>query len=338
MRYLLTCLCLALMPIQASADVKVYVHPQAAVQPTRGGRTLSHLFAFEGRIYAGYGDYGRNTGPIAINPFVPDSGFAGVEHVSQTEAILQFRRVGTSLVAPAVDPVGYGTVGTDYAVKDAHGWRDVDEIGVIHAYDAGGDRDLETLVGAAAERGPAVWRRVDGEWRIEAPHQFPQSNLYLPHGGEFRYHFIASFGGQTYVQLHGDRWSRIWNGMRWLPGPNLLPNGGTGWRATVWRESLFYLENGVGNGERNGSVDVDTPSRLLRFDGLTPEIVRENVYDVTCDGARCHALDSAGTVWVTQDGQTWSVRAQFPTSARSIAVLDERLYAGGLEATLFAEA
>ena len=33
------------------------------------GRTLNFLKHWNGAIYAGYGDYGTNTGPIAITPF-----------------------------------------------------------------------------------------------------------------------------------------------------------------------------------------------------------------------------------------------------------------------------
>ena len=47
----------------------VGIHPQASQQPTVRGSTLNFLKHWNGAIYAGYGDYGTNTGPIAITPF-----------------------------------------------------------------------------------------------------------------------------------------------------------------------------------------------------------------------------------------------------------------------------
>src|SRR5688572_11387418 len=49
----------------------VGVHPDAAAQPTSTGKVLATLKGFNGKIYAGFGDYGSNTGPIGIRPFDP---------------------------------------------------------------------------------------------------------------------------------------------------------------------------------------------------------------------------------------------------------------------------
>ena len=53
----------------ASQFALVGTHPQASQQPTVRGRTLNFLKHWNGAIYAGYGDYGTNTGPVAITPF-----------------------------------------------------------------------------------------------------------------------------------------------------------------------------------------------------------------------------------------------------------------------------
>src|SRR5262245_22692826 len=59
---------------------------QVVSQATPTGRTIATLVAFRGRIYAGYGDYGANTGPISICGFDPAS--AQFDHAfdSATEA------------------------------------------------------------------------------------------------------------------------------------------------------------------------------------------------------------------------------------------------------------
>lgn len=38
-------------------------HPQAASQPTAIGQRILDLELLKGRLYAGFGDYGANTGP-----------------------------------------------------------------------------------------------------------------------------------------------------------------------------------------------------------------------------------------------------------------------------------
>src|SRR4051794_3154575 len=50
----------------AAAPVLRTVNEWAASQPTAWGKPLMELRAWKGRVYAGYGDYDGNTGPIQI--------------------------------------------------------------------------------------------------------------------------------------------------------------------------------------------------------------------------------------------------------------------------------
>lgn len=67
----------------------VGTHPQAGQQPTTQGKTIMALHAWNGKIYAGYGDVTANTGPIAITPYNPATGMfdATPEIVSGTAGI-----------------------------------------------------------------------------------------------------------------------------------------------------------------------------------------------------------------------------------------------------------
>src|SRR5687768_11515389 len=61
-------------PASAATFDIVATHPDAAAQPTARGQILSTLKPFNGKLYAGFGDYGVNTGPIGIRAFDPASG------------------------------------------------------------------------------------------------------------------------------------------------------------------------------------------------------------------------------------------------------------------------
>src|SRR5947209_35044 len=92
-------------------------HPQAAQQATAMGRTIQTLVGWNGQIYSGYGDYGANTGPIAITPFDPAAGtFASTPDLTHdlTEQIDISRNICGRLYAPSIDPKG--GVSTDFAV------------------------------------------------------------------------------------------------------------------------------------------------------------------------------------------------------------------------------
>jgi hypothetical protein len=148
----------------------------ASVQPTAWGKTIQTLVPWNGKIYAGYGDYNTNTGPIAINPFVPfdpndpnSKTFANPPEAQPcdtsvyratgagcdlTEEVDTFRIINGKLYAPSVDPqsVSNSSLSTDYAVgslvNGVPSWQQVGPadtlkgIGFEHAY------DMATLTGS----------------------------------------------------------------------------------------------------------------------------------------------------------------------------------------------
>src|SRR5688572_31202652 len=89
----------------AAPFLPIAVHPDAAAQSTALGQTLQTLKPFNGKLYAGFGDYGVNTGPIAVRAFDPAAGGFGASALTaETEALLIYREIGGRLYAPHIDP------------------------------------------------------------------------------------------------------------------------------------------------------------------------------------------------------------------------------------------
>jgi len=58
---------------QADSFFVAGIHPAAILQSSNVGKQLLTLFPWNEKLYAGYGDYGANTGLIDIYAFSPDS-------------------------------------------------------------------------------------------------------------------------------------------------------------------------------------------------------------------------------------------------------------------------
>lgn len=111
--------------------------PGLADQPTPRGQILGSLFAFDGRLHFGYGDYSDNTGPIAMHAWDPDEGTFVDLGVLPTEEVLWFRAAAGRLYTPAIDPDAHLGIGGIYRLDcGAEGWTVGTPIdGAVHVYD-----------------------------------------------------------------------------------------------------------------------------------------------------------------------------------------------------------
>jgi hypothetical protein len=176
----------------APAESQVWVHPQAAAQPTARGKTIKTLATFNGDLYAGYGDYGANTGPIAINPFdVATKAFEG-PFFADTEEVEAFRELDGRLFVPHADT----RVGADYSVLSSAGWRQRDAFASLHVFDAARTPDSLWLCGSNGADG-TVWRSTDdgATWRLSlsVPPWSGQPDDYV------RVYFCAAEHGRLHV-------------------------------------------------------------------------------------------------------------------------------------------
>ena len=342
MRRLVFFALLASTPAAAGDFVLVAVHPDAAAQPP-SGRTLLTLKAWNGRLYAGYGDYGNNTGPIGIRAFDPATAAFGPLLLDQaTEAIHLYREVADQLLAPHTDPLagestGGFAQGTPGAPDD--GWRDRLLVTGVHFYDVSMFTDSEVYLVGSRGSAAAVWRSDD------RGATFPDSPVLsqTPPTGFSRYYFAGIHAGLLYVQASGFDASKVWDGLSWSDGPDLVPEGGVGWHPERFAEEMVYQASHAGLGA----------SLLYTFDGsLARRLLAPPVYDFAVDGSELWAItarfvpvpdSSSGgyyepeaIVRTTDLCSFTELTRAVPADARSLVPHGGALHLGGREARLFA--
>jgi hypothetical protein len=300
---------------RASAPLPTFTfladHPWAEAQPTATGRQIVDLQEHDGRIYAGYGDYSANTGPITIASIGAGETAFEAEAVSDTEAIYNYRPLNGKLFAPATDP----RFSADYASDGP--WADTTGIGAWHAFDMATLTGTDLWIVGSQGNDAVAWRSLDGgtTW-TEALRVNPQ-----PGGGYSRFYFAGVLGGKLYVQAHDANLgahptSMVFNGGAWAAGPALIEGSEPGWRPVEFNGSLVFATWGQGYA-----------STIKVFNGRRTTAVGLG-YDVTVDGNSVFILDNNGTLQKTNDLRKFVPVAQAPASARSVEVSGTSAYVG----------
>ena len=295
-------------------------HPWAQATATATGRQLIELESFNGRIYAGYGDYTANSGPTTIASIGAGETAFTAEAVSGTEAIYNYRQINGKLYAPATDPVS----STDFAVS-GEAWSDRTGMGAWHAF------DMATLTGTdlwtVGSQGydAVAWRSVDGgaTWQ-ESLRVQPAAG-----GGYSRFYFAGVLAGKLYVQAHdanlgAQAKSMVFDGTSWTSGPALISGSEPGWRPVEFKGSLVFSSWGQG-----------FSSSIKRFDGRRVTTIGHG-YDVEVDGGALHVLGATGTVSKTVDFRKFSTVATSSSAARSLEVVGNDVYVGTAAGELLA--
>lgn len=305
---------------------KVATHPQAAAQPTAKGKTISALKECNGKLYSGYGDYGSNTGPIAVNPF-DGSSFATSPELgaADTEAILGYRSIGGKLYAPSIDP----RVSSDFAVGSAGStgpsWMNPAPIHTSHAF------DMATLTGSdlwlvgSSGSDAVAWRSLDGGATWAEMLRIPPAS---GASGDFaRFYGVGVQGGKLYLQAsdyytYVQSTSKVFDGSRWSDGPSL--NAPLGHSEPFAGKLLFH-----------GNAHPGTIGPLAAFNGSTMTILQESIFDYTVDNGTVYALTTDRKVLASRDLTTWTQVGSAPSVARSIGVMGGKVYLGGTDSGIY---
>lgn len=164
--------------------VELGVHPKVAAQPAgSGGTFVRHFFPYQGTLFIGFGDWGQNTGPIALCGYDLVSGEpVTVFESAPTEAILRIRQIDGHLYVPWVDPEWY--YGPGGFTTDASGtWENVQCAEMVHTFDVQKFADKFVLCGSTLlatddqRASGCVWTQVDGEW-VRTYHGPDDSRVY----------------------------------------------------------------------------------------------------------------------------------------------------------------
>jgi hypothetical protein len=290
------------------------VHPAARTQPTELGQVLTELRVHDGTVWAGYGDYEANTGPIALSAFDPAAPAQGFQQafLSDTEAIYNLREVNGQLVAPATDPRS----SSDFAIDGP--WRDQQPFGATHVFDTVSLDGNDLWMVGSQNIDAVAWRSVDGgtSW-TEALRIAPRR------GNDFaRFYFTGVIDGSLVVQardaMGGPHRSAMgFDGVAWSERPTMLLDDDRGWRTDAYGAGLVYHSSGHA---RQGAA--------RHYDGTATTTLHPDAYDVEVTASHVWILTATGAVIRSSDLAAWDTVAQAPATARSLAVTGETLYVG----------
>ena len=290
----------SLAQAEAGHPLLLGANPWASRQPSRGGRRISTVEYLDGQVYVGFGDWGRNTGPIAVSSWEVETGAWRFHYEAATEAIERFRRIGGDLLLPYVDPVEGG--GADFA--RGPGWRE-ERAGegageaFYHVFDAAETEAGLFLIGTRYGSGEALVRHWDGRsW----------SDSLLLEGRPDWFWFGAVLDGELVVQSR-EQGAFRYDGEAWRARPPLFASSST--RAVV---SAGDRVAGISRGGR-GHLQVSDGERY-RWDP------RNDAIDLNLDQASGWVyLLRRGALERSRDLEAWeTVSTELPVNATAVDV------------------
>ncbi len=333
--FLSSIFCVFILSIGFSQTVDSFfvagIHPTATLQNSTTGKQLKTLFPWKGKLYSGYGDYGDNTGPIAIYSFSPDSLTFTYEATANTEAVYNYRAINGMLYAPAIDRRGSG----DFAKMDSTGiWANY-KFGTYnseHVYDAARFNDSVLFMAGSRGKNATIWKSSNNgkSWN-----EILSDSAISGKSGDFaRFYFSGMYNGNLYVQardyygsLHPK--SKVYNGASWNDGPSLFPTlGSLGWRPEVFAGKMVY---------RGWEPGGTTP--LRSFDGNNITWVGSlYVFDCFIDSNYMYAVVDSGygikNLRRTKDLIIWENLLKVPYTSISLAILNDKLFIGTIDSKI----
>lgn len=321
-------------------------HPQAVQQPTSSGKVINSLKAFNGKIYSGYGDYGANTGPIAVTPFDPVTGaFAAEPELSdQTEMIAAHRTWNNQLYIPSIDPGGSlnSIVSIGDLTSGSVGWRQFSSLlqpplkapYMEHVFDVNTLTGTDIWLAGSAGNDAVLWRSTDNGQTWTNMLTVPGNSTYY-----YRFYSIGVLNGKLYVQAMTvnqatntieapESRSHVFSNGSWSQGPSLIPAGRYNiWDAEAFAGKLVSLNWSTADGYSsycpavfNGSsVSSSCPTAMTDF---------------SIDGATLYGI-GGGNIYSTTDLVKWYLQGPAPSGAVSIAALNGKVYVGTTDSKLY---
>lgn len=327
-------------PRTASPIEAVAVHPDARRQPTPMGRTLAALAPLDGALYAGYGDYDANTGPVRLRSLKPGLGrFSPPLAALDTEAIYRFRPAPGALAVPFIDPLR--DAGAGYALGRGSDFKVIRTPPATHLFDVLVTDGSDVWLFGSRGTHAMVWRRAAGGDTFESVLEVAPAD-----GAAFaRTYSGFELAGTvcTHVMHAGgplETRARCLSRGGWRPGPPLFPDDTRYtdhflWRPTRFAGHLVYMDAHSGL-PRVFSRLFAADGRTVRYafgsaDAYDPGRREDAVLDFAVSGQTLYLLTALGEVYVSDDLERWRLEARVvlpgSESAASIAVTD-RIFVG----------
>lgn len=323
-------------------------HPQASAQSTDQGKTLNNLRIFDGKLFAAYGDYNANTGPIDINPFDLNSGtFDGVALSVPSEALGTWKEINGKLYTPTIDPTCSGTCSAGYAVyTPGSGWEMQTPVNAEHIF------DIETLTGtdiwlfgSAGGATSTAWRSTDGGANFSVAQTYenePGSD------NTERYYWGAAMDGKMYMQSDYSGHQnpvQIFDGTNWTTGTTDLlcrvGNGGATPRSVVFAGRIVCSDSGQITKFDGSSVTQQSWYTTPSYPGCNSSEAQLSIYNNSYY-ALCRFWNGNGgydpaTLIKSNDLASFSTLEGLPSSAASFALdIDtQKIYVGTTDSKIY---
>ncbi len=324
-------------------------HPQASAQPTAQGKRIGALKVWNGKVYAGYGDYSANTGPIALTPFdIASNSFAATpEWTANTEMIGTMRDYGNKLVVPATDASGGDNETVSIAtltngVVDWQHWGSTipspySALPITHTFDSALVNGTDIWVVGSDNYDAVAYRSTNNGLTWTEMYRIKGSTSTY-----YRFYAIADYNGKVYVQAisinavgntfnGAEAGSHVYNGTSWSNGPGLADPSYGWWHPTAFAGKLVYMGWPI--------VDSAFPMSLRTFNGSSVQQITSptSMLDFTIDGTTLYALNSSGVIYSTTDLTNWYTQATAGSiGASSIAVSNGKIYLGTSDSKIYA--
>lgn len=348
MRILLFFLCI-FVRVSCGDVVLLGTHADALAQTTEVGRTLHTLEVADDKLLIGYGDYGADTGPISIRYFdTTSSTFSDSLGIANTEAIFHIQTIDTKAYALSTDPLMMGPGGyLSGNTQTAAPWSPTESLAGVHFYGMTsykGDAQHLFLVGSGgptARTNAMVYESLDGgtNWTtsldLAAPNDVSGVNFLRLYG-------IAELENSLFVQPMGLGSSKV--------AMPLYEFDGTDWKAkptprtTDGQTTEFFDPDTLGDTvivRSNHSGFQLSPAYLFDGDSLDEIVLTGSqgtlsFWDQFATHDTLYLLTNENSVVASSDLTEWKIVADnVPDTARSLAVINDDLFFGTTESTLY---
>lgn len=308
------------------------VHPEAAAQSTARGKTLHVLEIQDDKIYAGYGDYNANTGPISINPFdLNSSAFDGSQLSAPTEEINVIRNINGKLYMPLIDQTGCLNCAAGFVKTDP--LEVVRPVSAIHVYDVATLNGTDLWIAGSTDPGTGgglarAWRSADGTsgWQVAQSGE----------GGDpiERYYWLAAINGKMYMQQSTslDTSIKIFDGTSWTSSNvDTLLASSDGYSVDVFENKIVAT-----NGEYLSVFNPETDSlSRVKWSTLGANLTNARAKKIYINDGYLYVLLDGGKVLRTPDLESWQQLGLSVDTASSIAVHDGVIYIGTTDSKIY---